>query len=387
MFSLSRFGDLLKYLPRAAFKEIVRKHKADRYVKHFGCDKLLVTMLYAHMSEARSLRALEIGLNQHRNHHYHLGIGRVSRSTLADANEKRKPVVFEEVLKLLLQIAGRRVRQERQEMLYLLDSTCIPLAGRGFQWAGELATRIPGLRLHLLYATNQHLPVYFNITGENVPDVVEGRVIPIQPGAIYVFDKGYCDYNWWSHIDAAGACFVTRLKKNAAVCVGRTLPLEPHVQGVLSDVEITLKNSSNRGGHRNACAGTPLRRIEVAREGDEALVLVTNDLRSSAAMIAALYKERWQIELFFKWIKQNLKIRKFLGESENAVRIQLLTALITHVLLLLKRSAEGCKQTLRELMDQLRTGLFHRPQAELSRYRRKRQEQARTAALQPGLFG
>jgi putative transposase len=387
MFSLSRFGDLLKYLPRRAFKEIVREHNADRYVKHFGCDKLLVTMLYAHVSEVRSLRALEIGLNQHCNHHYHLGIGTVRRSTVADANEKRKPVAFEELLKLLIQIAGREVRQDRQEMLYLLDSTCIPLAGRGFQWAGELATRIAGLRLHLLYATNQHLPVYFSITGENVPDVVEGRRIPIQPGAMYVFDKGYCDYNWWSRIDAAGARFVTRLKKNAAVCIERTLPLEPHVQGVLSDVEVTLKHTSNRGGHRNDCAATPLRRIEVAREGEEALVLVTNDLHSSAAMIAALYKERWQIELYFKWIKQNLKIRKFLGESENAVRIQLLTALITYVLLILKRAAEGRRQPLRELMDELRTGLFHRPQAEVSRYRRERLEQARIAALQPSLFG
>jgi len=386
MFSLSRFEELLKYLPRGRFKEIVQQHKADRYVKHFGCDKLLVTMLYAHCSEARSLRALEIGLNQHRNHHYHLGIGKVSRSTISGAAERRSSAVFEELLKLLMHMAGRNVRQTRDEMLYLLDSTCIPLVGRGLQWAGQLATRIPGMRLHLLYASNQQLPVYFSLTGENVPDVVEGRVIPIQPGAIYVFDKGYCDYDWWSRIDAAGASFVTRLKKNAAVKIERERALDADVKTVLSDHEVTFRHGSNRGGHRNALAGATLRRIEVLRDTGERLVLITNDLNSSAARIAALYKERWQIELFFKWIKQNLKIKKFLGENANAIRIQLLSALIGYVLLILKRAAEGAAHTLRDMLDELRTGLFHRPQVELSRYRRKRQEQAHIAAVQPGLF-
>jgi IS4 transposase len=254
------------------------------------------------------------------------------------------------------------------------------------EWAGELATRIPGLRLHLLYANNQQLPVYFTLTGENVPDVTEGRLIPIQPGAIYVFDKGYCDYGWWSRIDAAGASFVTRLKKNAGVSIKRTRPLKPGVHSILSDAEFSFKHASNRAGHRNAYAGATLRRIEVSRDGGETLVLVTNDLDSSAAKIAALYKERWQIELFFKWIKQNLKIKKFLAENENAIRIQLLTALISYVLLVLKKAAEGRQQTLRQMLDELRTGLFQRPQTELSRYRRKRQEQARMAALQPGLF-
>jgi putative transposase len=386
MFSISRIGDLLKYLPQGAFSKIIKKHRADRYVKRFGCQKLLVTMLYAHLSEARSLRELEIGINQHRNHHYHLGIEKVSRSTLSEANSNRNPVVFEELVKLLMQQAGRSVRNQRDELLYLLDSTCIPLLGRGLQWAGEMATRIPGLRLHLLYASNQQLPVYFTITGENVPDVAEGRKIAIEAGAIYVFDKGYCDYGWWSRIDAAGACFITRLKKNAAVQIERTRPLDPEVQSILSDGEISFRHAGNRGGHRNALAGATLRRIEVARPDGDSLVLVTNDLQSSAAKIAALYKERWQIELFFKWIKQNLRIKKFLGENENAIRIQLLTALISYLLIILKKAAACTSQPLRELADELRTGLFHRPMEELSRWRRRRQEEALRAAVQPGLF-
>jgi len=386
MFSISRIGELLQYLPQGGLDQIIEKHKADRYVKRFGCRKLLTTMIVAQLSEARSLRALEVSINQHRNHHYHLGLEQISRSTLAEANEKRNPVVFEELAKLLMRTAGRTIRSQREELLYLLDSTCIPLIGRGLQWAGEMATRIPGLRLHLLYASNQQLPVYFTITGENVPDVAEGRKIAIERGATYVFDKGYCDYGWWSRIDAAGGCFITRLKKNAAVRVERTRALDPEVSSVLSDCEVTFKHASNRAGHRNTYAGATVRRIEVARPDGQTLVLITNDLQSSAAKIAALYKERWQIELFFKWLKQNLRIKKFLGQSLNAIRIQLLTALIAYLLIIVKKAATKTAQTLRELRDELRSGLFLRPQEEVSRWHRIRRQRGYLEAVQPGLF-
>jgi len=385
MFSLSRFGDLLKYLPRAQLDRIVGRHKADRYVKRFGCHQLLVTMIYAHLSGARSLRQLEVGLNQHANHHYHLGLGEVSRSTVADACAKRKPEVFEDLARLLIQAAGQAVRRQRKELLYLLDSTSIALMGRGLQWAGQFKTRIPALKIHLLYASNQQVPVYFTITGENVPDGNEGVKIPLEPGATYVFDKGYCDYGWWGRIDAAGARFVTRLKKNAAVRVERTRALDADVHSVLSDLEVSFKHSSNRGGHRNAFASARLRRIEVARENDESLVLITNDLESSAATIASLYKERWQIELFFKWIKQNLKIKNFLGESENAIRIQLLTGLITYLLMALKKAATQTSESLRRMLDEIRTGPFSRPQQE-SRYRERRRRDELVQALQQPLF-
>jgi len=386
VFSLSQIGEVLKYLPRGEFDKIVREHRGDRYVKRFGCQQLLVTMICGQLMQARSLRQLEVGINQHRNHHYHIGLQGVNRSTLADANAKRKPVVFEELAKLLINLAGRSMRKSREEMLYLLDSTCIPLLGRGLQWAGQLATRIPGLRLHVLYASNQQLPVYFSITGENVPDVVEGRTIPLEREAIYVFDKGYCDYEWWSRIDAAGASFVTRLKKNAAVQVQRVRPLDHLAQNVLSDCEIGFRHPSNRGGHRNAYAGGTLRRIEVLRDNGERLVLVTNDLQSPASRIAALYKERWQIELFFKWIKQNLKIKSFLGESDNAIRIQLLTALITYLLVKIKNAASGEKLSLRQDIDRLRTGLFLRPREEESRWRRTNRLRRLMEATQPELF-
>jgi len=231
----------------------------------------------------------------------------------------------------------------------------------------------------------QHLPVHHSITGANVNDVDEGCKVPIEPGATYVFDKGYCHYSWWHRLDSEGARFVTRLKKNAAVRIERCRPIETGDEQILSDSDVSFVYRSNRGRHRNLYTGM-LRRIEVARLAGESLILVTNDLTSPASAIAALYKERWQIELFFKWIKQNLKIKKFLGEKENAIRIQLITALIAYLLVVLMKAATGCKDSLKVVLDQLRTGLFQRPQNDISCWRRRKREQASRQAVQPELF-
>ena len=201
-----------------------------------------------------------------------------------------------------------------------------------------------------------------------------------------MFDKGYCDYAWWASIGKQGARFVTRLKSKAAVRVQSTneVPTED-VQHILSDHVISFAHRSNRGKHRNLYDGT-LRRIEVARVDDKPLIIVTNDQEASASQIAQLYKDRWQIELFFKWIKQHLKIKSFLGESKNAVSIQLLTALIAYLLVVLYKTAKALPQTLWEVLAELRTGLFSRPQLEKTRWRKQRERRAIHEALQPGLF-
>lgn len=343
-------------------------------------------MVYAQLSGVSSLRELEAGFNQHRSQHYHLNARPVRRTTLADANGKRNPEIFADTLRVLMQLAGRRIKQDREQMLYLLDSTSIALRGRGAQWAEASATRTPGLKVHVLYSSNQQLPVRQSITAANVNDLDEGRKLQIEPAATYVFDKGYCDYGWWAHIDANGARFVTRLKTNAAVrvlCSNSVAAAD--IAQILSDDTVRFANRSNRGGHRNPYGGE-LRRIEIARPDQDSLVLVTNDLITPAAQIAQLYRERWQIELFFKWVKQHLAIKRFLGQSENAIRIQLLTALITYVLVALLNAAFKPTSLWRTLAE-LRTGLFNRPAQELSRWRRKRQQQALQTALQPALFG
>ena len=343
-------------------------------------------MVYGHLAGAGSLRELEKGFNQHGSHHYHLHTKPVRRTTLADANSKRNPQIFADVLRQLVQIAGRTIRSERDDILYLLDSTSIPLRGRGSQWTAQTATRTPGLKMHVLYSSGQQLPVIHTITAANVNDVDEGRKLPIVPGATYVFDKGYCDYGWWSRIEAAGARFVTRAKRNTALKLISSKELAAQdAQMILADDVVRFTHRSNRAGHRNRYE-SELRRIEVARPGEDSLVLLTNDLQGPATQIAALYKQRWGIELFFKWIKQHLSIKSFLGESENAVRIQLLTALISYVLVALL-NAKGQAASLWETLTEVRTGLFQRPRQEESWWRRRRRRQQAQTALQPGLFG
>lgn len=343
-------------------------------------------MVYAQLAEASSLRELEAGFNQHRSHHYHLNSRPVHRTTLGDANKKRNPQIFADVLRELVQLAGRSIRTEREDILYLLDSTSIPLRGRGSQWTAASATRTPGLKVHVLYSSGQQLPVCHSITAANVNDVQEGRRLLIEAGATYVFDKGYCDYGWWSRIDAAGARFVTRAKGNAALqLVSTSVVAQADAATILRDEIVRPVHRSNRGGHRNRYQAE-LRRIEVARAGQGSLLLLTNDLHAPAAEIAQLYKERWGIELFFKWLKQHLSIKRFLGESQNAVRVQLLTALIAYVLVALLNARER-GPSLWATLAKVRTGLFHRPQQDESWWRRRRQYQQIQTALQPGLFG
>lgn len=383
MFSLNRIGQVLKGLPRGVFQKAVDQHGGDRHTKGFGCWDQLVAMVYGQLSQASSLRELQAGFNQYRSHHYHLGTRQVKRSTLADANARRNPEVFAQTAQALMAQAGRMLRGDREQMLHLIDSTSIALRGRGSHWALAGATRTPGLKLHLVIDGACALPLSQTITAANVNDIDEARKLPIEPGVIYVFDKGYCDYNWWSRIDAQGARFVTRLKRNAAV---RTLQPTAPVHGeILADEFIEFAHRSSRGGHRNEYTKA-LRRIRVQREGKQPLVLVTNDLHAPAQDIARHYKDRWQIELLFKWIKQHLRIKRFLGESENAVRIQLLTALIAYLLVLIADAITSRKDTLWMTVAELRAGLFHRPQTEESRWRRQRQRRAYIESVQPCLF-
>jgi hypothetical protein len=271
-------------------------------------------------------------------------------------------------------------------MLYLLDSTSIPLTGRGFEWTASSATRTPGLKLHLLYAARGSYPAQHSITSANVNDVSEAAKLQLQAGATYVFDKGYCNYGWWNRITEAGARLVTRLKKNAALHLVSEKPIDPADSAViLSDQIMRFALKSNRGGHRNPYQAL-VRRVQVARAGHEPLILLTNDLCSPATEIARLYKQRWQIELYFKWIKQHLSVKRFLGRSENAVRIQLLVALIAYLLVLLYKARHGLKATLWHVLTELRGGLMLPVEPQHSPWQERRQKQARLAAAQPLLL-
>ena len=389
MYRISRLHELMKGLGRGAFDRMVEEREADKYNKGFCCWDQLLAMVYAQLSGATSLRELEAGFNSQRTHHYHLGTRTIKRSTLSDANNKPKSEVFAAAARWLMHGVSGGLRADGHDLLYLLDSTSISLKGRGFDtWTHDTRTRnTQGIKLHILYAAHDQVPLQHSFTAANVNDIEEGVKLAIEAGATYVFDKGYCDYNWWAQINERGARFVTRFKRNAALRVVQSLPIPIASQAtVLEDQIMCFSYRHQGGGRRNGYTGR-IRRITLARP-DKALplVLATNDLTSSADNIARLYQDRWQIELFFKWIKQHLKINRFLGRSENAVRTQILCALICYLLLALYKKTHGLTCSLWTLLGELRATLFQRPTLEAERYRKRRERLLKFAELQPGLF-
>jgi IS4 transposase len=388
MFRITTFQELLKSLPRATFAKFVKRRNADKYSKGFRHWDHLITMLYAQLSEAPGLRPLERGFNSHASHHFHLGTGCIKRSTLSDANDKRSDAVFSDTVTWLMGQVSRQLRRDSGELMYLLDSTSLTLKGREFdQWTLENRTRnTQGIKVHVLLDAATQAPEWYSFSAANVNDVQLARAVPLYKNALYVFDKGYCDYSWWNNIDSAGARFVTRFKRNAGLEIQeeRTIPADAaHV--VLKDQTVRLKHR-HPGGRANQYA-KPLRCVTIARpDKDTSLVLATNDLDSPALEIAQRYKERWGIELFFKWIKQHLKIKKFLGRSENAVRIQVLTALISYLLVALYKQRHALKTSLWDCLVLVRATLFQRPETEASRYRKQRQREDEWALIQPRLI-
>lgn len=388
MFSITTFNELLKGLPRAAFDQCVRRHNADKYAKHFKHWNHLIVMLYAQLSGATGLRPLEAGFNSHATAHHHLGVKSVKRATLGDANENRSDVVFAAIANWLMTQADRSVRREGKELLYLLDSTSVTLKGQQFDcWTASNRTRnTQGIKLHMLLDAANTAPAWSSFSPANVNDVELARHVPLTKDAIYVCDRGYCDYNWWYEIDRTGAQFVTRFKSNAALEVISEHPVAPD-GSILSDSMVRLK--SKQAGRRKNLYRHTLRRVTVARPDKKTpLVLATNDLLSPASVIAQRYKDRWAIELFFKWIKQHLRIKKFLGRSENAVRIQILTALISYLLVVLYKQRHALRQSLWECLCVISATLFQRLETEELRKRRRRRnaEAMALARMQPCLF-
>jgi len=240
--------------------------------------------------------------------------------------------VFAETFELVAGLLDRRTRKEGEALLRLIDSTPVPL-GKLCAWAKSNG-RIRGMKLHVVYDPGADCPRILDITDANVNDAQIGRTLTIEAGATYVFDKGYCHYGWWSAIAAAKAVFVTRPQTHMRLDLVGLRPLAPvdptHEDGftVIEDAEVVL---ASKGDSK---LPIPLRRLRVERhEGGDTITLLTNDMQRSAVAIAALYKGRWQIELLFRWIKQHLKIRKFLGNNANAIRLQLFAAMIAYALL------------------------------------------------------
>jgi putative transposase len=389
MFTISRFGELLKLLPRGVFDAVVRREQADKYRKSFSSWQQMLVMIYGQFSGATSLRVLEKAFNAQPGHHYHLGCKFVRRSTLSQTNASGCVEAFEATAQALMQRLPRALRREGKQFLHLLDSSGLTLKGRGFDvWTRENRTNYTqGLKLHVLYGLTEEAPLAQAITAPNINDIEYARRLGLQPGITYVFDKGYCDYSWWWEIEQKKARFVTRFKRNARLqVVARRVVPKASCEVILKDEQVVFSNKNPGAGRRNPYRKA-LRRIEVAREGKPPLVLATNDLRSSAQRIADHYRARWQIELFFKWIKQHLRIKRFLGRSETAVRIQILSALIAYLLVALHANAQKLHNTTLWMhLAELQATLFQRPDFERQRHREWRERRREFQLAQPDLF-
>lgn len=324
-------NEMLNLLPRHQFETLVRKHGSDRYAKRFNSWHQLVTMLYAQSSGKQSLRDIQRGLEVNPARLYHLGLPAIKRSTLSDANSKRSYKVFEGLFyKLLNRCQGitPKHRFRFKNPLHSIDATTIDLCLSIFPWARFRRAK-GGIKLHYDFNHAGMIPEFLRITDAKQHEIrVAKQFFDITPDSIYCMDKGYTDFAWYRLIHNGKAFFVTRAKDNLDFdFIGQHG--QANKKGVLSDNLIALKGfySSQNYPH-------PLRLIHYYdAENNKELIFLTNNMRLSALTIAQIYKARWQIEIFFKWIKQNLKIKTFLGSSENAVLTQIWIAMCYYLLL------------------------------------------------------
>jgi hypothetical protein len=338
------------------FDRLVEEHEADRRVRRLATKSQLVALIYGQLSQATSLREIVTGLSSHQARLYHLGAGAVRRSTLADANALRPAEVFCELLAMMMSQAHRGLRRVLADTTYLIDSTSLRLDERSAEWA-RFSTKVCGAKVHVIYDPDADQPIYAAISAAKLNDITSAQTMPIEPGASYVFDLGYYDYAWWARLCEAGCRIVTRFKKNTPLHLLKELAV-PHDGSILSD-RIGFLPPRQANSRKNPMQDA-VREVRVKTDAGKVLRILCNDLDASAQEIADLYKRRWAIELFFRWIKQTLKIRHFLGTSQNAVRIQIAVALISFILLRLAYLAQRAVQTPLAFARLVRTNLMHR---------------------------
>ena len=327
----SIFSQMLQLFSRTEFEQAVREHRAEWHARGFSCWGQFVAMLFCHLGRAQSLREICGGLAASEGKLRHLGLPDApKRSTLAYANEHRPWQLYRSVFYQLLsrcrEVAGTHGFRFKNKLL-TLDATLIELCASVFDWAQYRRTK-GAVKLHLLLDHQGLLPSFALVTEGRVHESRVARRLRFEPGTIVVFDRGYADYDWFAALDAQGVFFVTRLKENADYGVVERRPV-PAGSAVRRD-EIIFLYKAARDGNLDLF----LRRIEVwDEEQKRVLVFLTNHRGFAASTIAAIYRQRWQIELFFKALKQNLRIKTFVGTSANALQIQIWTALIALLLL------------------------------------------------------
>jgi hypothetical protein len=358
--AMSLFNQLLQHFPNLEFAALVKKHSAERAAKGFSCRTQLVAMLFCQLAHADSLREICNGLACCLGKLVHLGIDVApNKSTLSYANQHRPSALYEE----LFYTALGRFRDERglgvrkhkfrfKNKLLSLDSTTISLCLELFPWA-KFRRAKGGVKAHVLLDHDDYLPRYVLLTEARRSDVKMAAAFPLNPGSIVAIDRGYNDYTLFAKWTGEGVYFVTRLKDNAAYEVMAEFPV-PENRNIRADQLIQF--TGEKAQKDCPCL---LRRVVVwDAVGQREIVLLTNQLEFGSTTIAAIYKDRWEIELFFKALKQNLKLKTFVGTSENALRIQIWTALLAILLLKWLHHLSQAKWSLSNLASMLRMNLF-----------------------------
>ncbi len=332
----SVFHALQKHVPWAVFDRLVDEHGADWRVRRLDTKSQFLALLFGQLSGADSLRAIEAGLQSHAGRLYHLGGRCVARSTLADANARRPAALFGELFAYMATRAGRATRRNLKDAVRILDATRIELSSLSGGWLDTVSGH-RAVKLHVCYDPVAAAPLRADLSDQRVNDITPAKAMPIEAGMTYVFDLAYYNFAWWAELDAKGCRFVSRLKSNTPLDVTAEQTVPAHGD-ILAD-RIGLLPQRMAASRRNPLAD-PVREIVVRIPTGTTIRLATNDLDAPAEEIADLYRQRWQIELFFRWIKQNLKMRRFLGASENAVRTQVFVALIAYLLLRAAHAAQ-----------------------------------------------
>ena len=342
------FAQLVEFLDCFKFRRIVAKYQGDRYIKSFSCWNQLLVMMFGQFSNREGLRDLIVALEAHWRKLYHLGMGKsVTRSNLSKANELRDYRIFEDFAYHLVAEARSKSTEKIfgfDGHVYAFDSTTIDLCLEVFEWA-KFRKHKGGIKIHTLYDVEAQVPAFFHITTASTNDIKAMPEIPYEKGAYYIFDRGYNDFSNLFKIEQIEATFVVRAKKNLKfkqTSWKRRLP-----KNVLSDstIEFTVYKSSKD-------YPIPLRKvIYYDEEQSRTFVFLTNNFVLPAPIIAELYRNRWSVELFFKWLKQHLKIKKFWGTSENAVRIQIYCAIITYCLVVIVKHDMKLERSVYEILQ------------------------------------
>jgi len=349
-------GQMLKIFSRHEFESLAKEHHAGRKFRAFDRWSQFVAMTAAQLSSRVSLRDLASNLSAQGKKLYHIGLKPVNRSTLARVNDKKPYTLYEALFEKLLrqcQKISPRHRFRFKNKLYSIDASVIDLCLNVFPWANFTKTK-GAVKLHLGLDHDGYLPAFVSVTEGGKHEMSWARTLDLPRGSFVVFDKGFVDYQWFASLGNKGVFFVTRQKTNA--CYKVTEHRETNkTKGVLADQTIKLT------GVKGQECPSPLRRITFQDlKTKKVYVFLTNAMYLSARTVAAIYKERWQIELFFKWIKQNLKIKTFLGTSKNAVLTQIWIALCAYLILAWLKFRHGLGNSLQQILRLLQLNLFER---------------------------